>query len=69
MLDTFRGIKNPENIFHIMKRKKERSAAICWLGVSATVIIPKRTKYIKLKSKKNMNQKNLAATNGNPIIG
>lgn len=62
-------MKKPEKILHMINMKKDRMDAISRFGVSAIVIIPKSTKYIKLNNMKNMNHKNFADANSNPIIG
>lgn len=43
-------------------------AAMLWLGVTATVIIPYKVKYNKVKYVKKMYQKNLTTVHSNPII-
>lgn len=60
---------NPENTFHNMKMKKDRTRAISSLGVSATTIIPYRAKSMKLNIMYRTNQKNFVTVSWNPTIG
>lgn len=65
---TGRGIINPEKTFHNAKNAAAMIAAMSALGVTATVIIPKRVKYNRVKNVKNTYQKNFTTVHSNPII-
>lgn len=59
----------PEKLFHIMKMKKDRTAAISSLGVRATTIIPNSVKSMKLSIIYITNQRNFVTVSSNPAIG
>ena len=59
----------PAKVFHSMKMKKDRTAAISSFGVRATTIIPKSVKSMKLSVIYRTNQKNFVTVSPNPTIG
>ncbi|PUZ70110.1 hypothetical protein GQ55_2G198600 [Panicum hallii var. hallii] len=59
----------PAKVFHIMKMKKDRTAAISSLCVRATTIIPKSVKSMKLSVIYRTKQKNFVTVSSNPTIG